>query len=135
MVDQNTRFHSQEGEIEDLEDLERGMLAIVIGQRQVDGALYAMRVAAGMGENLPNFEIKAAGSIVELGENSLTIESPDGQQFTFQVDEQTRFRGLGGVVRELADLEVGGVALIGGEELEDGTLLARVILAGRNRNP
>ena len=111
------------------------MIAIVIGQRQVDGVFYALRVTAGTGENLPDFVVKAAGSIVELGESSLTIESLDGQLFTFQVNDQTRFRGLGGIVHELADLDAGRVALIGGEELDDGTLLAQVILVGRNRNP
>lgn len=71
-VDDDTKFHSRNGDIEGLADLQIDMIAIVLAHSQGDGRMLAVRVVAGSPEDLPNFDVKADGHITAIGANSFT---------------------------------------------------------------
>ncbi len=135
VVDDDTRFHSRNGEIEGLADLQPDMIAIVFAQPQSDGTLLAIRVAAGSPDDLPNFDVKSGGQVAAIGADSFTIQPHDGDEVTFLVSEETNFRSPGGSVHSLEDLEVGMVALVGGDDLGDGEYLAKLVIAGQAPSP
>lgn len=129
-VDANTRFL---GQASALADLETGWRVGVAGEEQQDGVLLARRVAAADPQDLPDFEIKTGGRVTAVTQDSLTIQPPQGEALTFQVDENTHIRdrrvpgsaqGPGGVGR----LRVGMWVLSGAEERPDGESMARLVL-------
>ena len=135
VVNDDTKFHSRNGEIENLTDLQTDMLAIVIAHPQGDGTLLAIRVAAGSPDDLPNFDVKAGGHITAIGIDSFTVQPQDGDELTFLVSEETNFRSPGGSIHGLEDLEVGMVALVGGDDLGAGEYLAKLVIAGQTSSP
>jgi hypothetical protein len=115
-VDENTRFRSRDGKITKLADLQPGMVALAIGQAQADGSLLARSVAA---NEKPNFDIKAAGQVTAVdatGAQTFTIKNREGQETTFKVTGETVFRDRRGVVKTLADLQVGMRVRVGAKE-------------------
>ena len=130
-VDEDTRYKSRDGKINTLANLKPDMAALVATRILEDGTPMAVIVAAGDKPDLPEFEVKRAGQVTAVGTDSFTIQARDGEEYTFSVDEETRFVSRNQQVKSLADLEVGLRIGIGGEELDDGSLLAVVVLAGR----
>lgn len=132
-VDENTRYRSRDGQIQDLENLEQGMVAIAVGVSQEDGSFLAARVAAGNEDDLPNFDVKIGGTISAIGEDSITVQNRAGEETTFTVDAETRFQGRGSV-SSLDDFEVGIVALVGGFENGDGNPAAKLVIVGKSQD-
>jgi hypothetical protein len=134
-VDQDTAFRSRDGAVEGLEDLQPGMLAAVRGLLQEGGDLLAKRVIAMDKEDLPDFELKAAGRLVAVGLDFLTLRTRQGEDLTFQVAPETRFRGRGFPVRCISDLRVGMVVMVAGETNPEGEALARAVIALKAPGP
>ncbi len=126
-VDENTNFNSRAGEIESVDDLLPDMVAMVYGNSQDDGIFLAARVVAGNAEDLPNYDVKALGQITDVGADTLSLQSRNGEELTFLVDEETKFRSRESEVSGLSDLEAGASVLVGAYETEDGQLLAKLI--------
>jgi hypothetical protein len=127
-VDGDTVFNSRGGVVQGLVDLQNGMVAVATGYHQGDGIILAKRVLAGSKEDLPDFEIKAGGKIVVVGLDFFTLQPRDGEEITFYVDTDTRFRGRGIRVRGISDLNVGMITLVGGVTGSDGEAIARSVL-------
>lgn len=136
-VDENTQFRSRDGDIEDLGDLEPGMVAVVVANRAEDGELpLALVVGAEEVDQLPDFEKRIGGRVLSVGTNELTIRARDGEEYTIQVTGSTNFRSRGGQVAGLEDLEEGMGVIVGGNELGNGRIQAQlVIVLVRGRPP
>ena len=131
-VGDRTRFRSREGDIEGIEDLEPGMIALVVGVRMEEGGIFATTVAAGQKDDLPPNLRQVRGEITQIvpGQGTFTLEKSDGETLTFQTNERTRFRSRDGSVNDIHDLKKGMTALVGMIEQQDGTLLALLVVAG-----
>ncbi len=130
-VTEETRFRSRDGSIEGIEDLERGMVALVAGYRDENGAWIATLVAAAHEEDLPE-RVRVAGQIasVEPGASAFSLTTKEGETVRFKVGERTRFRSRDGSIQGLEDLEPGMAALVIAVEGEDGGMLALMVAAG-----
>ena len=129
MVNPATKFLSRNGDLESFDDLTVGMAVGVKAVGNDQGVLVAKAV----------FYIdpamlaakRAGGEVIAVGDRSFTIKTRNGEELTFQVDENTRFKSRDGSLDGLEDLEVGmkvGVIYI---ETEDGTLLAKGVGTGK----
>lgn len=123
VVDEKTRYKGQAGS---LDELEVGWEAGVAGEKTQDGSLKAGMVLAGE----VKFSVKARGEIsaVDLEDETFNLETPAGEVLTFQVNQETQFRGQ---LESLDEMRVGWDAGVAGQEDEDGTLLAGLVLAGK----
>jgi len=132
-VDENTRFKSRDGSLQGIEDLNPDMFAVVIAKRsdlkdQESSQLTALAVLAGTGEQLPNFEVKIRGKVVEKAGDKITVENPKGEQFTIFVNAETKFKSKGDAIQNLEQIEIGMQILIGGKSLESGDVQAELIV-------
>jgi hypothetical protein len=131
-VGDRTRFRSRDGEIEGIEDLEPGMIALVRGVRLEEGGVLATIVAVGQKDDIPSNLHRVKGEITKVvpGQGTFTIETPEGESLTIQTSERTRFRSRDGSVEDIHDLKKGMATLVGVVEQQDGTLLALLVVAG-----
>jgi hypothetical protein len=121
-VDENTRY---QGQLSSLEELRVGWRAGVAAKEGEDGKLTAVLIIAGIRPEV----VRVQGVIADVNPAASTfqLEKPDGDILTFQVTENTNFRGQ---VSNIADLKEGLRAAIGGYEDSRGELIARVVVAG-----
>jgi hypothetical protein len=127
-VDADTQFFSRDEAIQGLTDLQPEMIAAVGARQLEDGSYLAVRVAA---SERPQIDLKKLGRVISLSETTVTIEDRSGQEYTFLVDDTTRFRSRGGQVNGLGDLKIGKRVFIAAAELGDGQYLARLVAVGR----
>lgn len=127
-VNSDTNYYSRGNQVEGLSDLEVDMVVVIVARFQTDGSYLATQIAAANAEDLPNYEVKAGGQIIELGTNYFIILSQSGTEVTFNVDLDTSFRGRGLDIQSLDDVEVGMVALVGGDLEENGEILAKLVI-------
>ncbi len=130
LVSERTRFRSRDGSIEDIHDLKQGMMAIVVAIEKGDGSLLALVVAAGYPGGGGEVDVRAAGRIVELGNQTFTILTKNGNSMVFKVDGTTVYRSRDGSIQGFDDLQVGMVAAVGAEEIGNGQLKAIWVAAG-----
>lgn len=89
-VDENTRFRSRGDTVQSLDDLAVHTQVIIRFRRQDDGTLLATNVV------IPRPRLsRHRGTVasVDNGTLTLTLDRRDGQTLTFQVNEETRFKG------------------------------------------
>lgn len=129
---ERTKFRSRDGSVTGIHDLKRGMFAMVGAIKMEDGTNQALVVLAGSPEDRPERPkvVNAAGKIVSLGSNSLTVETRSGDQKTFSVDGSTKYKSRDGSVNGFGDLEVGMISIVVGRDLGNGELLAVIVGAG-----
>lgn len=129
---ERTKFRSRDGSVTGIHDLKRGMFAMVGAIKMEDGTNQALVVLAGSPEDRPERPkvVNAAGKIVSLGSNSLTVETRFGDQKTFSVDGSTKYKSRDGSVNGFGDLEVGMISIVVGRDLGNGELLAVIVGAG-----
>jgi hypothetical protein len=132
-VDDQTRFRSKDGSIQSLDDLESGMVAIVVADQGENGGLIARFVAAGTKDQLPQFDLRTAGRVVVVNADGFILQSPSGEQYKFVVTGETKFRSLGGWLQGLGDIQIGMRLGVGGDELGGGGYVARLVLGSRPR--
>lgn len=123
-VDEKTRY---QGQLEDLEGLLVGWHAGVAAAEE-EGKLIARLVIAGN----PKERLRLRGTVTQVDPEAgkLRIEASSGDVTTLFTDENTKFRGR---IQDLADLEVGTRAGALAIEQEDGSYLARLVVAGKLR--
>jgi hypothetical protein len=131
-VDENTRFRSKGGELDGLEDVEVGMVGMVMAARQADGDASAARLASAVlladKEQLPQFDLRLGGKVTDVNGGSFTVENKKGQQYTFTVSADATFRSRQGQVQGVEDIEVGMVLLVGADQLPDGSYQAGLVV-------
>jgi hypothetical protein len=132
---ERTRFRSRDGSIQGIEDLEKGMVALVIGLEQEDGSLVALIVAAGYREDIPDTLRRFKGVITAVvpDKGTFTLNTSEGTSVIFHTSDRTRFVSRDGSVTSIEDLRVGMVADVGALEKEEG-LLAFVVAVGTSKD-
>lgn len=134
VVDENTRFRGKDGSVQSLADLQVGMVAIVTAKQipsDGGGEWVAVSVASADRDDLPEFEVKMIGKVLSVGSSSFTIQGRDGQEYTIQVTDETRFRGRRVRLSSLDDLKKGMWVFVGGTDFGDGTFQAELVWGGR----
>lgn len=114
------------GEIASLADLKVGMQAGA-GGRKNESKLVALVVIA---RSAPE---RIAGKVtaVNLAANSFTLTGKDGKLTTILINAETRFNSPDGSIKSLADLKPDMLAGARVFKQADGSLLAKVVLAGK----
>ena len=123
-----TKFRSPNGAIEDIHDLKKGMKARVVAAEQPDGKLIATMVAAGNPEDLPE-HLRVAGEIQALdpSNQTLAVNTREGETQVFKAGDRTRYRGEG--IEEFEDLALGMQVLVAAIPQESGLPIALLIAA------
>jgi hypothetical protein len=126
-----TQFRGRNGQIESIEDIVPGMLAMVLGHEE-DGKWNAMLVAAGYVEDIRERAFRVSGEITGVipGQDTFSLATRDGETYTFKVGDRTRFRSPDGTVTSIHDLKKGMVALVGAIETDEQGNLALLVAAG-----
>lgn len=128
IVDDGTRLRIPGVEQPSLEDIAVDDWVIAVGER-TGNALHATGVAV-LRRGVRAKVRMLRGEVIGVGEDGLTLRTREGEVWV-AVDEGTRYRIAGVTGGSLADLEEGmsvGVAVV---EQEDGTLLAKWVVSGK----
>ncbi|MFQ5921853.1 MAG: DUF5666 domain-containing protein [Anaerolineales bacterium] len=128
-----TKFRSPNGSVEDIHDLKKGMKALVVAAEQDDGTLLALMVAAGHPEDLPDG--KQLGGVIEsvnLDAQSFMLKPREGETVRIKTSARTRFRGEG--IDGLGDLEHGMHARVVAIEQDQSGLMALLVAAGKPKD-
>ena len=125
-VDEKTRYR---GQLSSLEEMQDGWYAGVAAKTDQDGGLIAVLVIAGTRPE----QVRAQGLViaVDVGAGKFLLEKHDGTVLKLLVDENTNFRGS---VSSLSELEEGIRAGIVALKQSDGSLVTRLVLAGKPRS-
>jgi hypothetical protein len=126
-VDENTKYINRENEIKNLEDLKVGMLIVVSTKAGDQNDPLAMSIAATSKDDLPEFDLKVSGKVTEIQKGKFSIETEDGATYTFQMDEETIFRGLQGKIARLLRPKIGSRVFVGANQFEADIYLAKVV--------
>lgn len=120
-VDEHSRFR---GSIKVLDDLQPGMIALLIARELDNGSSQVMFVYL---RDQP-WVIRQLSSItnVDPESKSFTLKIRQGVEKAVLVDESTRFRSRDGEVQNLEDVEVGMVAFVTVRNIEEGGSLLAV---------
>jgi preprotein translocase subunit YajC len=135
-VNDETRYRSKGDQLNRLDDLEVGMVGATaaVYDPAYPNPLVKMIIAVDR-EDLPRGGERFAGKVVSVDRQSFTIETRRGEQITFQVDENTRFRSLGGQVTELSDLQNGMILVVNAKKMDNGEYLALLVASQRPPAP
>jgi len=115
-VDEKTRFRSKDDIVEKIDDLQTGMIAVIVAEKPKE-----------------KLDWKMPGEIVSIDGDTFTIENRNGKQYTLLVTEDTHFRSPAGVVQGIDDLEVGKHIIVGFDDLGSGVYRAGLVIAGRKK--
>jgi hypothetical protein len=118
-VDGNTLYR---GEVDSLNDLQEGMGAIVTA-RKLESGLLAVSVVARQKLD------KYVGNVRSINEaaHTFTITSRQGDEVTFVVTDDTRFRSRNGSVQSLADLKPGMIVRVSARNASHEAVLVVVL--------
>ncbi|UCF60221.1 MAG: hypothetical protein JSV37_10690 [Anaerolineaceae bacterium] len=136
LTTERTSFRSRNGSIQGIEDLEIGMIALVIGIKQEDGSIEALIVAAGHKEDIPENLRRFKGEITDVdpGQGVFTLRTAEAGSVIFHTGERTRFISRDGSVTNIDNLKIGMTASVGALEKEDG-LFALLVAVGMPTDP
>jgi hypothetical protein len=123
-VTSDTRFKSQSGDVNSLDDLEIDQGVLVIYDAK-DSNLTALAIVVRDGKGQ-----RVVGTVQSAGGSHLTIQTNGGEKMSFTVDGNTVIKSRDGSVNELNDLKNGMKTIVVYVTQNDGTLLAKLILAG-----
>jgi len=120
-VDDDTTFRG----LESLEGMQVGWKAGVASREGEGGKLWAVLVIAGDASDIQH----ARGKVIDvnLSAGKFSIETPDGMEMRFFVDEKTLYSGQ---ISQLDELEEGMGAGVAFTEHSEGKLIAARLIAG-----
>jgi len=120
-VNEETTFRG----LESLDEMVVGWKAGVTAREREDGKLWAVLVIAGDTSDINHVR----GKVIDVNTSAgkFSIETPDGIEMRFFVDEKTRY---GGQISSLEELEEGMVAGVAYTEHSEGKLIAVGLIAG-----
>jgi len=128
-VDEQTQYI---GSLDSFADLEEGMQVAVAGKRSGEGTLLAKVLMNTADKPLGT---RIGGEVTAVGSNSLTIETPNGEKFVFNVDSGTDFLSRENAVNSLADIQMGNHVKVLFEQTASGTLTANLIVVAVGPQP
>ncbi len=111
--------------LESLEEMQVGWKAGVAAQEGEGGKLWAVLVIAGDTSDI--LHVRGRVTDVNTSAGKFSIETSDGTELRFFVDEKTRY---GGQISTLEELEVGMGAGVAYTEHSEGKLIAVGLIAG-----
>ena len=82
-------------------------------------------------DQIKKFDIRSVGSVATIQSDSLSIQPFNGDQMYFLFDEDTRWKGKGVFVEGVGDIEPGMKVMIAANQMDDGKLLAKIVLVFR----
>jgi hypothetical protein len=127
-VGPRTRYKSRDGSVNDLADLEPGMLAIVVAVVREDEAPMALLVGAAKPPEPPHrFTVFGEITNVIPGQQTFDLKARSGELLTYSVVERTVFRSRDGSIKDIHDLKKGMHAVVVGIEDNEGSLIALVV--------
>ena len=88
-----------------------------------------------IGDDQFTMTLRIGGEVTAVGSNSLTIETPNGEKFVFNVDSGTDFLSRENAVNSLADIQVGDHVKVLFEQTASGTLTANLIVVAVGPQP
>ena len=112
------------GQVTGLADLQVGMLAQAITEKQANGDLLAKSVRAGT-----SADQRFLGKVTAVDADSFTIQTRKGETLTFAVAPETVFLSRKGLVDSLDDLKAGMPVAVGANDLGNGQYQAVRVLA------
>lgn len=131
VLNEETKFRSLDGSIEDIQDLESGYVVVVVFEGDETNGLTALNVVAtgeALNRALHNLQ-RVGGEVQSAGGSQLTILTHTGEKMDFTVGENVHIRGTSGEA-DLNDLKTGMRVVVLYHTADDGTLAARMILFG-----
>lgn len=114
------------GSLAGFEDLEVGLEVGIAGPRNEEGGLLAHVIA--LREELP-FGTRIGGEVTAVSSTRISIQTRQGEAFTFAVTADTDFLSRISDITSLADVGVGDHAMVIFQQTSSGSLTANVILA------
>lgn len=139
LVNEDTRYHSRDGSIQSLEDLQSGMLGLIVAKKQSDQSWLATQIIVGNKARWKMLDLRVRGKITSINQDSFIIEDNNQREVNLLVDEKTIFQNKKGDLENLHDLEPGMIVFVGAKQLEDNNYLARLVFVmdkkAENTNP
>ena len=120
-VNTSTKYR---GQVTGLGELQVGMLARAVAEKQSNGDLLARAIRAG---TLP--DQRFLGTVTGLNAQSFTIQTRQGELLTIQVTAETRFLSRRGIVGGLEKLKVGMTVAVGAKDLGNSQYQALRVMA------
>jgi hypothetical protein len=137
-VDEFTKFQGKADSLQSLQDIKVGMVAMVFAKSESTESeqLVARAVISVEKEQLKKYDLRRMGVVISNQHNELTIESPNGQEYHFEIVDDTRWMGRGVTLESLEDLEPGMRVIVAANEIADGKYQAQVVwaLAARDKD-
>ena len=129
-----TRFRSRNGTVQNPDDIQPGTRARVIARQGESGSVALLVGVGAPRRGLPPGISRFAGEITAASDDTLTLQTRDGQTLTFQITAQTCFRSRDFTAQSLADIRPGMHAMVIAREEENG-LVALVVRVGTLKQP
>ncbi len=129
LVDEHTSIRTRKGEAPVFSDLSIGD-RVIVNSRRIGEYLVA-KVIGILPDNINHarwFDVRLRGEIVDIDANleTITVLRKSGEEVVVKVDDHTIFFGQ---AANLAELAIGWDTRIAARELEDGSSLAKVVVA------
>jgi hypothetical protein len=117
--------------VDNFDDLESGMFAMVAAIHQDSGPPLALLIAAGEPKERPE-AMRLQGEITGVvpGQGTFTIVNREGNEFELSTNDRTKFHSWDGSISDIHDLKKGMQAIVGAIRQDDGQLLALAVAAG-----
>jgi cytochrome c-type biogenesis protein CcmE len=123
-ADEKTRYA---GAAQSLEDIEAGMIGAVFAHREEGDVMRLIAIFT----RVPLERYRGQVESVDAESGTLTLITRQEETISFKVDDHTRYKGYQLTVESLEDVQPGMWAAIVALPSEDGSLLARGILAAQ----
>lgn len=125
-ITSETKITGREQQTYQLEDLEPGILALVVAKPNQSGEWIALRVFVSNPEDLPQYDLRIQGRIQGVDTSRISVKN-NQQVVEIQVDEHTRILGLGAGAN-LSSLHIGMRVMVGAMQVDVDTYHAEVIM-------
>jgi hypothetical protein len=128
-VDEMTKFKGKEDSIGSLQDLQTGMMAVVAARpgSTESEQLVAQIVGAVEKDQLPKFDVRILGEVISVQDDTLVVQSRDGDEYTFQLTDDTRWMGRNPRLTGPEDLQAGMQVMVAGAETSQGKFEAQIV--------
>lgn len=129
LVNAETQYHSRDGLILSLTDVEVGMGAVVGADLLDDGSLLAKAVAVGQADLIDAERFR--GEVTTVVDATFSVSSRDGTVLTFSTTDATRFISRDPEFDGLEDIQVGMMLVVAYENTPDAaTQIALAVVTG-----
>ncbi len=130
-IDEFTKYRGKAHSLQSFQDLQVGMVAMVLTRAESPESeqLVTRTVIVFEKEQLKKYDLRRMGVVLSNQDSELTIQAFDGQEYHFEILNDTRWMGRGMELESLEDLEPGMRVIVAANETADGKYQAQVVLA------